>query len=253
MISMGGHYHLTRVEPAVRSLRKSGDFYGHVVVLTDFRGYTQLSETMAWDSKTVVMRGFDEDLRPTHAVKYLRGMVVKRFKTLIFKYFDADERVSSKRYALYLDTDIITTGRISRFFDDYGVFVESEYHRGPDSFISIYHDPGTSRGPHSGLMLYDRVFATGCLDRWRYLFDEVGSHMDQPLLRKTLEDPKKCIAFFLETMKTPRSHYQMATAKNLATGGNETTFIHITSFRAGRLDKGLQRRFIRSATGSLLS
>ena len=259
MLSMGNAVGSFLVERSVRTIRKSGEFSGYIMIITDEEGSIRYHETLSWDPKVIVMRVRKEDFYPINEktgklIEYRSTMRYKRFKTLVLKYLDYDTRVaSSVRYVMYLDVDTVCSKKISPFFEDYHQFVQKEYASMNQkytnfSYIAAYWDQGIKNTVHGGFMILDRLHSVGCLDGWRDRFDNHKSIYDQALLKDMLQAPKlyKCSVFMLDGLKG--EYYSLATENNLR--HNSPTFIHITNTRRAKIFPiSTQDAFIRKALG----
>jgi hypothetical protein len=249
-------------ERAIRSIRARGEFTGYIMLFTDQQGNYKYKETLQWDSKTIVIEGLPEDLVPRKEdgsrVKYRRHtMVYKRFKTLPFKYLDADSRFDHIRYVLYLDVDSIVAGKLSDFFDDYYTKMKDDYDAAKRilgangrefSFWSFWKDPGAKfQLWQGGQIMQDRQHSKGCQDAWRDQMDTVWRGMDQPLLMNVVNDfPKyKCVVFELPG---DGKHFDLLHTDIMEGDPKDyPTIVHITSVRVTSYEREPQQRFIRKA------
>jgi len=257
MLSMGDAVRSFMVERSVRAIRKSGEFSGYIMVITDEEGFIRYQDTLSWDPKVIVMRVRKEDFYPIDErtgklILYKGAIRYKRFKTFLLEYLDYDARVASTvRYVMYLDIDTVCCNKIRPFFEDYHQFVQLEYasmnERNPNFFhFSAYWDQGIKKTVHSGFMFLDRLHSIGCLEGWRHQFDNSLLNSDQILLKNMLNAPNvyNCSAFMLDGLKG--DHYELANNKNLRK--NSLTFIHITNtVRAKKISNSKQDRFLRKA------
>jgi hypothetical protein len=179
-------------ERCIRSIRAGGRFTGDIILFTDGDGYEKKRQTLAFDSKVILIQGKDEDMKPTSAdgtrIKYAGPghMIFKRFKTLVLEYLGDDSRFDDVRYALYLDVDNVVANPLSQLFDDYAVSMSRTLsHQNSTNFgyFSLWRDPGMGRKFwQGGQIMYDRYRSAGCVNAWRNEMDTVYHPQDQPLL-----------------------------------------------------------------------
>jgi hypothetical protein len=251
MISMFNSTKTLVVERCIRSIRKSGNFTGYILLLTDRSEH--YNYTLSWDPKTLPMAARDEDLLPKGLTIVHRPMMIpKRFKTFLMNYLEMDPRLATTtQYILYMDIDNVIASPLQPFFDDYYSLLMRQYSYGnltDTSFFFAYQDSGeqTTGFWHSGLAMHHRTYSVGCLHAWRYEMDTLRHGWDQPLLMRVLEnmDRYKCVVYELPT----NGHFSLASRESITPREKMTTIVHITnSVRAKRLSKDRQAIFIRSA------
>jgi len=255
MISFGNAANTFLAERAIRSLRKSGNFSGYIMLLTDKIGSIRYNETLLWDPKTIVMQGRDEDYSKVQSVK---AMVFKRFKTLQLSYLNYDTRLSlSTKYVLYIDIDTVCSNRVNNFFNDLylkmterQIFVTNEHSpeeqiNSPKSSFLAYNNMGKLKMFHSGFMFFDRIHSVGCLNTWKWMFDNVKANSDQSLLAYAENKKHNCVLFALNELK--RRHYTLARASTLISK-DPYTFAHITnSHRSKVIPIETQDTYLRKA------
>ncbi|KAG7363209.1 hypothetical protein IV203_026569 [Nitzschia inconspicua] len=260
LVSMGeGGKSSLIAERCIRTIRASGNFTGYIILFADNKGYETKRKNLAFDTKVIVIRGREEDLKPRAAdgtrIKYFgKGiMIFKRFKTLVLRYLDYDSRFDDIRYALYLDIDNIVANRLSDLFDDYAIQMSetlAQQNSTDFSYFSFWRDPGMKKKKfwQGGQIMYDRNRSTGCVDAWRQQMDTMWGPQDQPLLMNVYNNFTHygCKVFELPN---PERHFTLLTSSVIK--GRETplpTLVHITTARAKKfLDSDLQGKFIRQA------
>jgi hypothetical protein len=141
-------------------------------------------------------------------------MIFKRFKTLLFKYIDADPRVSSStQYVLYLDINNVISNPLDVFFGDYHNKVNDELQKSGvttnlfnHSYISFWVDPVKERDHfQGGQFMVHQNNGRGCLDAWRHQMDTVPMEMDQPLLMNVVKIPRNTsVSHLCSLMKTQK-------------------------------------------------
>jgi hypothetical protein len=294
MISMGRGPDTFLVERCIRSIRKSGGFTGYIMVYTVPKGWTRYHQTLlSWDSKVILMLGRDEDLEPTTIdgtkIPYRqKKMAFKRFKTLLIDYLAYDPRVDADKtiiqHILYLDIDNVIANTLDPFFEDYyalllqGMMKEDYYdashsqqrenndrsdddtsnkslqHTPPTSFVYVYSDYGKPVW-HTGIMMYHRHYAVGCLEAWRRVIDTKWKQVsDQKLLLIVFQQSKNNVTnssnnnkkINCKPMRLPGGHFTFAKHGDLKKSKNPSTIIHITdSTRAKMFPQDLMDAFLK--------
>lgn len=276
IISMGRLVEKYLLERCIRSLRVGGAFGGYIMVFTDEIGFQAYQRSMAWDPKTKVVLGWNEDMIPMkngikmndhspptnqHPIEYAQNtMVFKRFKTHHAKYIAADPDFSSSsvRYVLYVDVDIVVTNPLSVFFKDYVDMVHNEYDKWIShlnsqhlstnfGFFSLFVDKHLKGKMHTGVILSDLMFHDKCVDSWRMEMDELYHKSDQVMLLNVIGN---YTAYQCKPFELPAHHFNFANKSIMKERKKSSlpTFVHITEFRVRRIkDSDLHQAFLRFA------
>eukprot|EP00588_Corethron_pennatum_P028498 CAMPEP_0194328362 /NCGR_PEP_ID=MMETSP0171-20130528/44449_1 /TAXON_ID=218684 /ORGANISM="Corethron pennatum, Strain L29A3" /LENGTH=163 /DNA_ID=CAMNT_0039088671 /DNA_START=815 /DNA_END=1306 /DNA_ORIENTATION=+ len=96
----------------------------------------------------------------------------------------------------------------------------------PKSSFLAYNNMGGLKMFHSGFMFFDRIHSVGCLNTWKWMFDNVKASSDQSLLAYAQNEKHNCVLFALNESKG--RHYSFARASTLISK-NPYTFVHITN------------------------
>lgn len=186
-------------------------------------------------------------------------MIFKRFKTLLFKYIDADPRVSSStQYVLYLDINNVISNPLDVFFGDYHNKVNDELQKSGvttnlfnHSYISFWVNPVKERDHfQGGQFMVHQNNGRGCLDAWRHQMDTVPMEMDQPLLMNVVKNPEEylCIASLLPNENPKEKHFNMLQPNIIKSPEDEyPTIVHINGYQARIFSEIDQRYFLRKA------
>lgn len=251
-------------ERCVRSIRSRGNFTGYILVFTDVKGFAHYGYTLSWDAKVIVIQGRAEDLKPRRVedgkpIEYTKHtMVFRRFKTLPFKYIDADPRFPPTiSYVLYLDVDNVVSNPLGIFFQDYYEKIRNDLLQigmtkslSNHSYISFWVDPVEERDHlQGGQFMVERTHGQGCLDAWKHQMDTVPSDRDQPLLMNVAKNVNQygCIVSLLPD--EPREkHFNMLEPKIIVSPADQyPTIVHISGLRTRIFSEVDQRYFLRKA------
>eukprot|EP00531_Pseudo-nitzschia_arenysensis_P000134 CAMPEP_0116139872 /NCGR_PEP_ID=MMETSP0329-20121206/13540_1 /TAXON_ID=697910 /ORGANISM="Pseudo-nitzschia arenysensis, Strain B593" /LENGTH=517 /DNA_ID=CAMNT_0003634937 /DNA_START=203 /DNA_END=1756 /DNA_ORIENTATION=+ len=215
-----------------------------------------------------------------------RSMVFKRFKTHHSKYIEADPNLKdSIRFVMYVDVDNIIGSPMEIFFQEYAKMVADKYPVAVDfhrnftltggnnteqltpktdnstqndfGFMSMFRDRHLKGKMHGGLLLYDRLFETQCVNAWRNEMDTYWDSSDQIMFLRVLADYDRyrCTVFDL-----PRDRMNFANKRIMRDSMEERqglrpkrykplqfpTFIHVTKYRVKQLNNAtIHNEFVR--------
>mmetsp|Transcript_4162 Transcript_4162/g.9473 ORF Transcript_4162/g.9473 Transcript_4162/m.9473 type:complete len:370 (+) Transcript_4162:96-1205(+) len=227
----------TYVERNIMSLRRRGEFQGHVLVLTDApdERYDGL-----FDEKVIIMHPKEEHMKTDFLYP---SMTVKRFKTYIIDYVDMVPELDDVEWIFYLDIDVLFGAPFMDLIQKLG---EENDIRGDDDMVSKFYFFKNPRAyqyvAQGGFIIAHRKMAKECLDLWRR---EIDSHLEEEhdqvslnLISRSIEEGKErsCRLMIMDqgdhisyprhdgdlyTMMRDRSYSSLIHIKNTA---NDTSF-----------------------------
>jgi hypothetical protein len=247
----------TLVERCILSLRRRGQYFGYVVVLTDAPLQRYLN---VWDENVMVMRPqgkhlTNEDGTPIYYSKDNMSLKPKRFKTFILDYIAMDERLDSVELVYYLDIDILAGDTLDGLFHG----LEEKYQvvgRRPNDDVSklYFFTPISQEWPlQGGTFIVERGTSQYCLDLWRAEIDmmtKTGRGRDQDALRNIYQriesgEETKCELVRMEnenyiSFPTPRNFVKLSSKET-----KHANLIHISnSVYAKRIEEEIQNAYI---------
>jgi hypothetical protein len=275
IVSIGKLVDRFSLEECIRSIRKRGRFTGYILVFTDSKGVTAYRQSMRWDPKTKLVKGWEEDMQPMENVTRILGdgslrieqrpiqyaqntMIFKRFKTHHRKYVEADpDLANTTRFILYVDVDIVISNPLDMFFQDYVGMVQSEHLDWMNnltdiidqprefSFISMFRDKHLKSKMHGGIILFDLWHENGCSSAWRKEMDEFWHVSDQIMMLNVIGNYS---SYHCRVFALPQQHFNFANKRTMEhrTPKNLPTFVHVTDFRIKRMNNAtLHQEFLR--------
>lgn len=267
IISMGKLVDRFSLEKCIRSVRVRGQFKGYILVYTDEKGYTAYRQSMRWDPKTKIVKGWQEDMQPMENVTIVGNdgtsqiqqrpiqyaqhtMIFRRFKTHHRKYVAADPDLArNTRFILYVDVDNIIANSLDILFHDYTTMIQIEYSDWVNnltqttnnkishdfSFISMFRDKHLKSKMHGGIMLFDLMHEEGCTSAWRKEMDELWHVSDQTMMLNVIANYS---AYHCKVFALPQQHFNFANKRTMEhrNPNNLPTLVHITDFRIKRMN-----------------
>ena len=184
------------VERCVLSLRRRGNWTGHIVLLTD-ASYGRYEQGWKERNNITVIHPKEEHFNGADGkqLKFNRQTVslkVKRFKTFVLDYIEMDKKLSNIKTIYYIDIDIIAGGDLHYLFRGVESKQQIGYEhpaRGGEITSTLHFFTPMSRDYpfQSGTFVVDRHSSKRCLELWRREIENnialgtVG--MDQAALR----------------------------------------------------------------------
>ncbi|KAL7479565.1 hypothetical protein ACHAW6_005288 [Cyclotella cf. meneghiniana] len=247
----------TLVERCILSLRRRGQYFGYVVVLTDAPLQRYLH---VWDENVIVMHPqmkhlMDEDGTPMYYSKDNMSLKPKRFKTFILDYIAMDERLDSVELVYYLDIDILAGDTLDGLFHGLEEKYQVMGQRANDDVSKLYFfTPISQEWPlQGGTFIVERGTSQHCLDLWRAEIDmmtKTGRGRDQDALRNIYQriesgEETKCELVRMEnenyiSFPTPRNFDKLSSKET-----KHANLIHISnSVYAKRIEEDVQNAYI---------
>mmetsp|Transcript_5096 Transcript_5096/g.9347 ORF Transcript_5096/g.9347 Transcript_5096/m.9347 type:complete len:373 (+) Transcript_5096:53-1171(+) len=173
----------TLLERCILSIRRRGDFDGHVVVITDAPESRYVGE---FDEKVIVLQADEDDI--LYDAFKAPAMKYKRFKTLLIQYIDSVPELDAVEWLYYMDIDMM----LGDSFIDAAQALHSKYNIEDDrtgvSSLYMFKDPNANLyALNTGFIIMSRHFSSRCLDLWKDRFDaDRLSHNDQKAVNQVI-------------------------------------------------------------------
>jgi hypothetical protein len=188
----------TLVERCIISIRKLGQFFDPVILLT-YSPLERYDSLTSQDFNVVVMH----PLRSDWNWELRRDLPYKRFKTYLLDYLKRDERLDSVRLVYYLDIDIVIGQPLLPWFHHVEQTYLSSHTNVPSSSATMVMFDGNISPLQGGQFLVQKGHSESCLERWRYHMDaHPKEHKDQPSLTLMWEEQQGTKANVAVSSKT---------------------------------------------------
>lgn len=248
------------VERCVLSLRRRGQWKGHIVLLTD--APPSRYEDWGDQNNVIIMHPREEHFNGADGkqLKFNRrtlSLKVKRFKTYILDYIDMDKRLNDIEVIYYLDIDIIAGDSLEHLFRSKMIESPPLLRGGEGGVLSTLHffTPISSEYPlQSGTFIVKRSSSRHCLELWRKEIEKIAEGtvgMDQVALRNINELIKagaetKCKLIRMDnedflSFPKPRNFDEISNSSSYA------TLIHLSNSKFAKwIDEEQQNKFLRA-------
>lgn len=254
LIAFGNATRGIHVQRVIRSARARGEYKGRFVILTDSTDEAYINDLVRDDPLIHVLPPRRQDWEDMAAFKHEK-MKIKRFKTLLIEYIDAEPVLDHVQHILYLDVDIIVCQPLLPWLEakwKQGAHARQHALDENASIMSMFHEGVPKKGTHaahSGLILLHRTLSHGCVQKWRDYMERYRDKAprDQWLVRKMRKQQNAGIPCKIPLWWPNAQDFVFPVSRDMEER-RFATFVHITNtFRAKRINATLQQAFLEDA------
>mmetsp|Transcript_19636 Transcript_19636/g.40411 ORF Transcript_19636/g.40411 Transcript_19636/m.40411 type:complete len:397 (+) Transcript_19636:121-1311(+) len=159
----------TLLERCVLSIRRRGQFDGHVVVITDA---PEERYDGVFDENVIVLKANEDDI--LYDYFQAPSMKYKRFKTLLIKYINSVPELDSIDWLYYMDIDMMLGAPFMDMILELRTKYDIDSAHDADSALYFFKDLHAEEfALNGGFMIINRHTSGLCLDVWR---EEIERH-----------------------------------------------------------------------------